>query len=42
MAPLAPPGYAYAENVKYNQNDFLEDLQFFSIAMDESTDTIDT
>ena len=27
------------DNVKYNQNDCFEDLQFFSIAIDESTDT---
>ena len=28
-----------SENVKYNQKDCFEDLQFFSIAIDESTDT---
>ena len=27
------------DNVKYNQKDCFEDLQFFSIAIDESTDT---
>ena len=27
------------DNVKYNQKDYFEDLQFFSIAIDESTDT---
>ena len=31
-----------SENVKYNQKDCFEDLQFFSIATDESTDTTDT
>ena len=31
-----------SENVKYNQKDCFEDLQFFSIAIDESTDTTDT
>ena len=30
------------ENVKYNQKDCFEDLQFFSIAIDESTDPTDT
>ena len=30
------------ENVKYNQKDCFGDLQFFSIAIDESTDTTDT
>ena len=30
-----------SENVKYNQKDCFEDLQFFSIAIDESTDTTD-
>ena len=28
--------------MKYNQKDCFEDLQFFSIAIDESTDTTDT
>ena len=28
--------------MKYNQKYFFEDLQFFLIAIDESTDTIDT
>ena len=28
--------------MKYNQKDSFEDLQFFSIAIDESTDTTDT
>ena len=27
------------DNVKYNQKDCFEDLQFFSIAIDENTDT---
>ena len=31
-----------SENVKYNQKDCFEGLQFFSIAIDESTDTTDT
>ena len=31
-----------SENVKYNQKDCFEDLQFLSIAIDESTDTTDT
>ena len=31
-----------SENVKYNQKDCFEDLQFFLIAIDESTDTTDT
>ena len=31
-----------SENVKYNQKDCFEDLQFFSIAINESTDTTDT
>ena len=31
-----------SENVKYNQKDCFEDLQFFSIAIDESADTTDT
>ena len=31
-----------SENVKYNQKDCFEDLQFFSITIDESTDTTDT
>ena len=31
-----------SENVKYNQKDYFEDLQIFSIAIDESTDTTDT
>ena len=31
-----------SENVKYNQKNCFEDLQFFSIAIDESPDTTDT
>ena len=31
-----------SENVKYNQKDCFEDVQFFSIAIDESTDMTDT
>ena len=31
-----------SENVKYNQKDCFEDLQFFSIAIDERTDTTGT
>ena len=31
-----------SENVKYNQKDCFEDLQFFSTAIDENTDTTDT
>ena len=31
-----------SENVKYYQKDCCDDLKFFSIAIDESTDTTDT
>ena len=31
-----------SDNVKYNQKDCFEDLLFFTIAIDESTDTTDT
>ena len=31
-----------SENMKYNQKDCFKDLQFFLIAIDESTDTTDT
>ena len=31
-----------SDNVKYNQKNCFEDVQFFSKAIDESTDTTDT